>query len=189
PSGTVNSSTVAGTGAIAVNSSFEPFGALVPLPLPFPLSLPLPLPLPGAARAPWVPARPIASAAVEPPSTVRRDRALEAMSRNVGLCVVLHSPKAHWLAHLSWQVTAERLPRTESFMSRVRSSRAIRGSLSVVAFSRRRSRRDEMTMRHRSEASPSPGGPADEHSVTARQPTVAPPQERRRRVRTARSQD
>ena len=62
---------------------------------------------------------------MEPPITARRDSAPEAMSRKVGLSEWLHWPKAHWLAHLSWQVTAERLPRTASFMSRGRSIRAM----------------------------------------------------------------
>src|SRR5690606_2971190 len=105
----------------------------------------------------------------EPPITARRDSAPEAMSRKVGLSEWLHWPKAHWLAHLSWQVTAERLPRTASFMSRGRSIRAMDDVLRwCTRLPAHRDAQDQMTVRHEGESLPACGERADEHRATGR---------------------
>src|SRR5699024_9075555 len=132
PSATVNSSASASTGAIAAKARAVPLGAGSSSPGELPSSVAaVPDPEGPPEHAPRVPARAIARAPVPPPMAARRVSAEEAMSRKVGLSLWLHGPKAHWLAHFRAQVTAERLPRTASFMSRGRSIRVIGDSFAV----------------------------------------------------------
>src|SRR5215203_2453568 len=90
------------TGAMASNArppgtDAEPPGAAVAEP-------------PGVAAASAMPTAPAAPR----PSSARRVSAAEAMSRKWGFADVLHSGPRQAFAHLKWQVTAERLPRTWS---------------------------------------------------------------------------
>src|SRR5699024_2722863 len=129
------------------------------------------------------PARAIARAPVPPPIAARRVSAEEAMSRKVGLSLWLHGPKAHWLAHFRAQVTAERLPRTASFMSRGRSIRVIGDSFAVGTRPAAQRSGALTTVRQEDEAGPSAGETEDElwrppgpHHRRSSPPEPAPPQ-------------
>src|SRR5699024_3112964 len=184
PSATVNSSASASTGAIAAKARAVPLGAGSSSPEELPSSVAAVLDPEGPPEhAPRVPARAIARAPVPPPIAARRVSAEEAMSRKVGLSLWLHGPKAHWLAHFRAQVTAERLPRTASFMSRGRSIRVIGDYFAVGTRPAAQRSGALTTVRQEDEAGRAAGETEDElwrppgpHHRRSSPPEPAPPQ-------------